>query len=184
MDVVVPELAIHEHDARGLHEQRQDILSVYSEANADQLDDQFYSPARYWERLAAYASRDGFGLVTGRLDAELVGYALGYPLPAGSGWWRGIRGEVDQALLTETGQRTFAFNELMVRPQWRRRGYASALHDALLRRRPEARATLLVRPDNTAAHLAYRSWGWHKIGELQPFDDAPIFDAMVLELHE
>jgi GNAT superfamily N-acetyltransferase len=40
-------------------------------------------------------------------------------------------------LLTETGQRTFAFNELMVRPQWRRRGYATALHDALLRHRPE-----------------------------------------------
>ncbi|MGQ0719558.1 MAG: GNAT family N-acetyltransferase [Pseudonocardiales bacterium] len=72
----------------------------------------------------------------------------------------------------------------MVRPQWRRRGYASALHDALLRHRHEERATLLVRPDNTAAHHAYRSWGWHKIGELQPFDDAPIFDAMVLALHE
>lgn len=71
----------------------------------------------------------------------------------------------------------------MVRPQWRRRGYATALHDALLRHRAEARATLLVRPDNTAAHRAYRSWGWRKIGELQPFDDAPIFDAMVVDLH-
>lgn len=29
----------------------------------------------------AYAARDGFGFVTGRLGAELVGYALGYPLP-------------------------------------------------------------------------------------------------------
>ena len=144
----------------------------------------FYSPSRYWERLEAYASREDFGFVTGRLGAELVGYALGYPLSPGSGWWRGIRGDVDQPLLTETGHRTFAFNELMVRPQWRRRGYASALHDALLRDRPEARATLLVRPDNTAARHAYRSWGWYKIGELQPFDDAPIFDAMVLDLHD
>ena len=184
MDVVVPELTIHQHDAHGLREQREDVLSVYTEANADQLDDPFYSPSRYWERLAAYASRDGFGFVTGRLGAELVGYALGYPLPAGSGWWRGIRGEVDQASLVETGQRTFAFNELMVRPQWRRRGYATALHDALLRHRPETRATLLVRPDNIAAHLAYLSWGWYKIGELQPFDDSPIFDAMVRELHK
>jgi ribosomal protein S18 acetylase RimI-like enzyme len=182
MDAVVPELAIRQHDAHGLHEQRQDVLSVYAEVYADQLDDPFYSLPRYWERLEAYASRDGFGFVTGWRGTELVGYALGYPLPAGSAWWRGIRGEVDPALLTETGQRTFAFNELMVRPQWRRRGYATALHDALLCHRPESRATLLVRPDNTAAHRAYRSWGWHKIGELQPFDDAPIFDAMVREL--
>jgi ribosomal protein S18 acetylase RimI-like enzyme len=183
MDAVVPELTIRQHDVHGLREQRQDILSVYSEANAERLGDPFYSLSRYWERLAAHASCDGFGFVTGRLGAELVGYALGYPLPAGSGWWRGIRGEVDEALLAETGQRIFAFTELMVRPRWRRRGYATGLHDALLRHRPEERATLLVRPDNTAAHLAYRSWGWTKIGELQPFDDAPIFDAMVRELH-
>lgn len=77
MNVVVPELAIQQHDAHGLREQRQDILSVYSEANAGRLDDPFYSLSRYWERLDAYASRDGFGFVTGRLGAELVGYALG-----------------------------------------------------------------------------------------------------------
>jgi hypothetical protein len=62
----------------------------------------------------------------------MVGYALGYPLTAESGWWRGIRGR-------------------------------STNH-------------------NTAAHHAYRSWGWYKIGELQPFGDAPVFDAMVLDL--
>lgn len=180
----VLELTIRQHDASGLHEQREDVQSVHAEVYADRLSDPFYSWPRYWERLAAYASRDGFGFVTGRLDGDLIGYALGYPLPAGSGWWRGIRGEVDQALLTETGNCTFAINELMVRPQWRRRGYAGALHDALLRNRPEERATLLVRPDNTPAQAAYRSWGWYKLGELQPFDDAPVFDAMVRELSE
>ncbi|MGH3973948.1 MAG: GNAT family N-acetyltransferase [Pseudonocardiaceae bacterium] len=159
------------------------FLSIYA-ANTDRLNVPFYFISRYWERLAAYASRDGFGFVTGRLGVEMVGYALGYPLPAGSGWWRGMRGDVDESLLTETGRRTFAFNELMVRPRWRRRGYASALHDALLRNRPEARATLLVRPDNTTARRAYQSWGWRKIGELQPFDDAPIFDALMLDLPE
>ncbi|MGH4014109.1 MAG: GNAT family N-acetyltransferase [Pseudonocardiaceae bacterium] len=160
------------------------MFRIYAEANADRLGDPFYSWPRYWERLEAYSSRDGFGFVTGRLDDELVGYALGFPLPAGSGWWRGMRGEIDPALLTETGQRTFAVNELMVRPRWRRRGYARALHDALLRTRPEARATLLVRPDNTAARQAYRSWGWYKVGELQPFFDSPIFAAMVRDLQE
>ncbi len=79
-------------------------------------------------------------------------------------------------------KRTFAINEIMVRPAWRRRGYARALHDALLYDRPEERAILLVLPDNTAAQAAYRSWGWYKLGELQPFEDSPVFDAMVWEL--
>jgi GNAT superfamily N-acetyltransferase len=184
MGTVVPELVIQQLGAEGLHEQRADVLTVYTEVYADQLGDTFYSPGRYWERLEAYASRDGFGFVTGRIDGDLAGYALGYPLPAGSRWWGGIRGRVDPALLTETGQRTFALNELMVRPPWRRRGYARELHDALLRSRPEQRATLLVRPDNTPALQAYLSWGWYRIGELQPFADAPIFDAMVLDLPE
>lgn len=177
-----PTLAVQQLDAEGLHQQRADVLSVYTEVYADRLGDPFYSMPRYWERLAAYASRAGFGFVTGRLDGELIGYALGYPLPTGSRWWDGMRGDVDPTLLIETGQRTFAVNELMVRPQWRRRGYARALHDALLHNRPEERATLLVRPDNTAAHQAYLSWGWYKIGELQPFDDAPVFDAMMCDL--
>ena len=182
MAAVVPELAIQHYAAAGLHEQREELLAVYAEAYADQLDDPFYSLPRYWERLAAYAARDGFALVSGRLDDELIGYALGYTLPAGSGWWRGLRDKVDPALLTETGQRTFAVNEIMVRSAWRRRGYARALHDALLHNRPEERATLLVEPDNTAAQAAYRSWGWYKLGELQPFDDSPVFDAMVRDL--
>ncbi|MGH3915175.1 MAG: GNAT family N-acetyltransferase [Pseudonocardiaceae bacterium] len=182
MDDAASELDINIYDSAGLHEQRDEVLAVYAEVYADQLDDPFYSLPRYWERLTAYAAREGFAFATGRFDGELICYALGYPLPANSGWWRGMRGEVDPELLTETGRRTFAGNEIMVRPQWRRRGYARALHDALVRTRTEERATLLVRPENTAARTAYLSWGWRKIGELQPFDDAPVFDAMIREL--
>lgn len=182
MDTTVPELVIQQFDARGMHEQREDVLAVYTEVYADQLDDPFYSLPRYWERLEAYGARDGFALVTGRLTSELIGYALGYTLPEGSRWWRGFQGDVDTVLLSETGHRTFAVNELMVHPAWRRRGYARALHDCLLDNRPEARATLLVRPDNISARTAYRSWGWYELGKLQPFDDAPVFEAMVREL--
>ena len=64
----------------------------------------------------------------------------------------------------------------------RRRGYARALHDAMLRDRSEERAALLVLPDNVPARTAYRAWGWYQLGELQPFDDAPIYEAMLLEL--
>lgn len=37
-------------------------------------------------------------------------------------------------------------------------------------------------PDDTPAQTAYRCWGWTKLGELQPFPDAPVFDAMILDL--
>ena len=182
MDNIVPELAIKHYDASGIYEQREDMLAAYAEVYAEQLDDPFFSPPRYWQRLNAYAARAGFAFAAGRLDNELIGYTFGYTLPAGSNWWQDLRGNVDPALLTETGERTFSVTDLLVRPPWRRRGYARALHDSLLSNRPEARATLLVLPDNTPAYTAYQSWGWYKLGELQPFDDAPIFDAMVREL--
>ena len=94
----------------------------------------------------------------------------------------GLRSEPDPEFTEEDSARTFALTEMMVRRTCRRRGYARALHDALLSHRHESRATLLVRPDNDAARLAYRSWGWYKVGDLQPFDDAPVFEAMVQEL--
>jgi ribosomal protein S18 acetylase RimI-like enzyme len=177
-----PQFTVARFDASGLHEYRDDLLGVYAEVYRDRLDDPFFSLPRYWERLEAYGQRDGFSLVSGRLGGELIGYALGYTLPAGSRWWQGLRQAVDPALLEETGDRTFALTEIMVRERWRRQGYARALHDALLKDRPEERATLLVLPDNVPARSAYLSWGWNKLGELQPFDDAPVYDAMVVRL--
>jgi ribosomal protein S18 acetylase RimI-like enzyme len=177
-----PQLTIERSDASGLHEQRDELLKVYAEVYADRLDDPFFSLPRYWERLEAYGQRDGFSLVTGRLGGELIGYALGYTLPAGSRWWQGLRDAIDPKVLEEDGRRTFALTEIMVRSQWRRKGYARALHDALLADRAEERATLLVLPDNVPALNAYLSWGWYKLGELQPFADAPVYEAMVVEL--
>ncbi len=182
MTSAVPALAIARYGAEGLQKERDALLAVYAEIYAARLDDPFFSLPRYWERLEAYGKRDGFALVTGRLDGDLIGYALGYTLPAGSGWWRGLRGDVDPAQLQEDGTRTFALTEIMVREGWRRRGYARTLHDALLAGRQEERATLLVLPDNVEARGAYLAWGWYQLGELQPFDDAPVYAAMVREL--
>jgi ribosomal protein S18 acetylase RimI-like enzyme len=176
------ELRVQFQDAQRMHDLRDELLDVYADAYAHRLDQPFSTIPRFWERLVAYASRAGFSLVTGRVEDELVAYALGYTLPAGSSWWRGLRGNPAPALTEEDGARTFALTEMMVRQAYRRRGYARALHDALLSHRHEPRATLLVRPDNAAARFAYRSWGWRKVGDLQPFDDAPVFEAMVREL--
>jgi ribosomal protein S18 acetylase RimI-like enzyme len=182
MTIQYGELAVVPYSAEGLHERKEAVLTVYREVYAEWLDDPFFTPERFWERLEAYSFRDGFQLVTGRVGDELVGFSLGETLPAKSGWWRGFRGDADPDLLRETGMRTFAINELMVRPAWRRRGYAKALTYALLADRPEERATLLVRAENTAAYTAYLSWGFMTIGQVKPFDDSPVYEAMVRPL--
>jgi len=89
---------------------------------------------------------------------------------------------VPDGFTTETGSRTFALCELMTAGPWRRQGIARTLHDLLMSSRREERATLLVRQDNQAAQAAYASWGRQKIGLLQPFPDAPVYDALILPL--
>jgi hypothetical protein len=44
------------------------------------------------------------------------------------------------------------------------------------------RVTLLVRAENTAAYTAYISWGFSVIGQIQPFDDSPLYEAMMREM--
>ncbi|WP_344425564.1 GNAT family N-acetyltransferase [Amycolatopsis minnesotensis] len=178
----MPELVLRHHDAAGMHRQQDVLLEVYTEVYADLLADPFFTPARFWQRLENYAKRQGFALITGWLDDTLVGYTLGFTLPKQATWWGGFLGDVDPALLEEDGRRTFAVTQLMVVPGWQRRGYAHRLHGALLDGRAEERATLLVKPDNVPARTAYLSWGWHLFGQVQPFDDAPVYDALMYEL--
>ncbi|MFI5496706.1 GNAT family N-acetyltransferase [Actinoplanes sp. NPDC051859] len=160
----------------------EDLIKIYVEVYSDQLDDPFFSAPRYRERLEGYSSRSGFSVALGYVDSNIIGYALGYTLPAGSGWWSGLRSRVPSDITAENGNRTFALNEIMVLEQWRRRHYARELHDALLADRSEERATLLVLPGNTPACKAYKAWNWHKLGELKPFNDSPVYDAMIRPL--
>lgn len=184
MNTTPDELVVQCHGGRGLQEQKDEIIFVYQEAYAERLHDPFFYPDRFWERIERGSSRDGFRLVTGRVTDELVGFTLGSVLPANSAWWRGFKGEVDPALLRETGTRTFGINELMVRPAWRRRGYATALSNALLEDLSVERVTLLVRAENTAAYTAYTSWGFYVIGQMQPFDDSPVYEAMARDMRD
>jgi GNAT superfamily N-acetyltransferase len=151
------------------------------DARCDLLDNPFYSAERFAERLDSYAADPGFDLVTARIGGAMVGYAFGGPLAANTRWWNGLVGPADPDLTRETGTRTFAFREIIVRRAHQRRGYAHQLHDALLAGRREERATLLVRTDNPAREL-YLRWGWRTAGKVQPFSDSPVFDAMVVDL--
>jgi len=176
------ELTIECHNSQGMRRLKNELLAVYEEVYVERLNNPFFTPERFWGRLEGYASRDGFRLVTARLGSELIGFTLGETLPEGSGWWRGFKGDINPELLNETGKRTFAINELMVRPAWRRRRYAKRLSAALLEGRTEERATLLVRAENTPAYTAYLSWGFKVLGQVKPFEDSPTYEAMVREL--
>lgn len=168
------------HDAESVVEPV--IVPIYEATHADVVQDPFYGPDRFVQRVRGYMKAPGFAIVTAAVDGKPVGLALGYVLPESARWWQGLTTPVDPALTAETGQRTFALCELMVHPDWQRHGIAKALHDELFSHRPEERATLLVRTDNTAAQTAYAKWGWTKLGTLRPYPDAPNYDALILPL--
>ncbi|GAA0264405.1 GNAT family N-acetyltransferase [Cryptosporangium japonicum] len=171
--------ALDTDDARAIQDE---LFALYARIYADQLSDPFYSVDRFADRFAGHSGRPGFELVTGRIGGELIGYAYGGPLPPRTQWWNGLREPAPAGATDEDGTRTFALNEIMVTQDWRRRGIARTLHDALLAERPEQRATLLVDPGNTPARTAYLSWGWQLFGHLQPFPDAPVYDALIVDL--
>jgi GNAT superfamily N-acetyltransferase len=158
------------------------IVPLYEASHADVIANPFYSAERFAERVRGYCKAPGFEIVIARIDGLPVGQAFGYALPTTSKWWSGLTTPVPEGFATESGTRTFAFNELMVVQDWQGKGVAHALHDELLNGRREERATLLVREDNTSAQNAYRRWGWTKVGKLRPFPDAPHFDSMVIDL--
>lgn len=160
------------------------ILPLYAVTHEDVSTNNFYSDDRAVERIRSYLRAPGFELVVAYAAGAAVGQAFGYTLPATTRWWTGLIGSVPSDFTRETGDRTFAFNELMVHPDWQGRHLAHRLHDELLSARPEERATILVRADNQTARTAYDRWGWRQVGQLQPFPDSPVFDALILPLSD
>ncbi|AUV84030.1 N-acetyltransferase [Salinigranum rubrum] len=69
---------------------------------------------------------------------------------------------------------TVHVSELVVAPDARRQGHASALLATLLSRHPGATVTLTVAPDNDAARALYERFGFEVSRELPDFfDDGP-----------
>ncbi|HEY2765864.1 MAG TPA: hypothetical protein VGJ13_17935 [Pseudonocardiaceae bacterium] len=71
-----------------------------------------------------------------------------------------------------------------MRRLYRQRGVARRMHAKLIDGLTEERVTLLVRPDTSAPRHAYRSWGYRPVGQIHPFPDGPIYDAMITSLLE
>lgn len=176
------ELVFEHLGPEGVRAGEQMISRVYTTTHADVIDDPFYSPERFTERVHAYSRSPGFELVIGYIDGNPVGLALGFALPVNSRWWRGLTTPIEPEFIAEDGTRTFALNEILTDPDWQGQGVAHQVHDELLNNRTERRATLLVREDNEKARAAYFKWGWRKIGKIRPFADSPHYDALILDL--
>ncbi|MBT2453226.1 GNAT family N-acetyltransferase [Streptomyces sp. ISL-86] len=140
--------------------------------------------AQFIEHYVHHVQRNGMRLIIAREAAEVIGFAYGYYLPPDTGWWSNVAEDLADDFTRETGTRTWVILELAVRKAWRRRGIAKALHDALLEGLPAQRVTLTVRPEPEAApaQAAYAAWGYQPVGISHPWEEAPFYRAMVLDL--
>ncbi len=175
-------LRLERRDAVGLDDIRPQLLDVYAEIYADRLSEEFHSVERFDERLGWNTEVPGFAAVVGYLEGTPVGYAYGCTLQETTRWWNGLRTPVPEGAITETGDRTFALSELMVVEKVRGTGVARQIHDALLRDRREERVTLLVERDHPKVRALYEAWGYEWFGEVMPFPDAPLYDALILQV--
>jgi GNAT superfamily N-acetyltransferase len=115
-------------------------------------------------------TRSGFRLAVARLGGGgLAGFALGHAVGPASGWWPADHG---------TDGTGYGIAELGVHPDWRRRGIARRLHEALLAGRTETRVVLWMRPDAAAAAATYLRWGYRLAG---PAPDRPQYQVMFLD---
>lgn len=175
-------MRIERRSAADLAEVRDQLLALYARIYADRLGEEFHSVERFAERLGWNAEIPGFSVAVGFEDDHAVGYAYGCTLQPDTRWWNGLRTPVPEGATGETGQRTFALSELMVVEEARGTGAARSIHDELLRGRPEQRVTLLVERSHPKVRELYEEWGYRWFGEVIPFPDAPIYDAMLLDL--
>lgn len=134
-------------------------------------------------QLERLAQREGAALVVACHHEQVIGFAFGLTLPSAQSWWFNLATELEPSVTEEYAGRTFVFLELAVRPSWRRKGIATQLHDLLLARRPEQRATLTVRPNAYAAQSVYNRWGWYKVAQkYNPQPDNPLVDILLKDL--
>ncbi|MFE0102748.1 GNAT family N-acetyltransferase [Streptomyces sp. NPDC059009] len=157
---------------------------VYAEAFAEPpYHETEEDVAAAFRRFRSQTHKAAFRAVLARTEGgEAVGMAYGHPLSPRTRWWDELTEPVSAEMRREDGRRTFGLLELAVREQWRELGIARRLHDALLDGVTAERVLLNVHPDSRAASIVYRSWGYRKIGDACPWEDADLHDVMLLDL--
>lgn len=160
---------------------RPTLVAVYAEVYDQNADDPFHSVERFEERLSGHASGASWACVVGEIDGKPVGFAYGRLDSVRE--WREVLHPIDPSVRDYGEQGTFGLCEIMVRLPWRGKGIARGIHDELMEHRSEDRASLLVDSERPKVRSMYESWGYRKVGQMQPFKDSPLFDAMAVELH-
>ncbi len=134
-------------------------------------------------RFRVLRRQPGFVLAEARHGGYLVGHAFGTPLRPSTSWWRQLTAPLPDEVTAEHTGRTFALAELVVRSSWRRQGIAGALHDLILAKRPEERATLTVLPTAIPAQRAFRKWGWRRVARTRDAEPgSPVSDVLIITL--
>lgn len=179
-------IAIELHDADGDEAARH--IDEYTDVYAEVFAEPPYSYGEehvdlFRRRFESQRQQDGFRLVEARTTGTLIAMGFGVTLTPTTSWWQNLLGPLPPGTTEETPGRTWALAELMVSPSWRHLHLAEAIHDRLLKGRPEERATATVLPAARAAQAAARAWGWRKVGQKRnPLPGAPVFDVMVRSL--
>ena len=178
-----PGIAFQLLDGRQAAARAGELQTLHAEVYADPPYRQAEDAARFADRFRVQARQPGFVLAEARHGGYLVGYASGLPLRTSTSWWRELTTPLPAEVTAEHPGRTFALVELLVRASWRRQGIGQALHDLILARRPEERATLTVLPAATPAQDAFRKWGWRKVARTRESGPgSPVSDVLVTTL--
>ncbi|KUF13347.1 GNAT family N-acetyltransferase [Streptomyces silvensis] len=176
-----PELHLRRYGHAQATEIRDLLLDVHDEVY-EGTDDPLAPRDVFARFVDSWSGKEGFACVVAHARAEPVGYAYGAPLGPATTWWGKVEPALHTEFMAETGTRTFALSELMVRSPWRGTGASRLIHDELLRGRPEERVTLLVHKEHAKVRALYESWGYTSVGEAQPFVGAPLLCTMVLPI--
>jgi GNAT superfamily N-acetyltransferase len=179
-------LTYERHDGQAAGRRLDDFLAAYEEVYAEPPYSEGPRDVRQFiDSYLIHVERPGMRLIIARDDHDqVVGFTYGFRLPAETGWWSNLEPPPPADFTRESGDRTWVILELAVREPWRRRGVAAALHAALLDGLTVERVTLSVRPEPEAApaQTAYMSWGYRTLGLSQPWEGAPVYKVMVLDL--
>ncbi|MEU8543018.1 GNAT family N-acetyltransferase [Streptomyces sp. NPDC048717] len=182
----MPELTYERYEGEEAAGQLDAFLPAYEEVYADPPYSEGPSDvAAFIEHYLVHVRRKGMRLVIARDDqTNVIGFTYGYLLPADSPWWSNVDANLADDFTREDGTRTWVILELAVRAPWRRRGIAAALHTALLDGLNVERVTLTVRPEPEAApaQAAYKAWGYRSVGVSHPWEEAPYYRTMILDL--
>lgn len=154
------------------------VVGLYLELYAADRESPFFSRQRFNERLDDHAG-PGWEALVAYDQGEPAGCAYGCPLPPDTVWWEGAQSPPPPEVTAESGRRTFAVLQLMVKPVWRGTGTARRLHDELLRHRPEERTTLLVERDHPRVRALYEQWGYTTVAFSRPYPDGPSYELML-----